>query len=122
MDYWNERMKDQKTGDWLNRGELTINFLETWKAAAIPPPDILRAMTINGYRASDIITERGPIKPGFYADIIAVPGDPLVDIDALRNVQFVMKNGLVFKKDGVMIPEEFFHPGPVRTPNGRWTR
>jgi len=28
----------------------------------------------------------------------------------------------VFKKDGVMIPEEFFHPGPVRTPNGRWTR
>jgi len=122
MDYWNERMKDQKTGEWLNRGELTINFLETWKAAAIPPPDILRAMTINGYRASDIITERGPIKPGFYADIIAVPGDPLVDIDALRNVQFVMKNGLVFKKDGVMIPEEFFHPGPVRTPNGRWTR
>ena len=122
MDYWNERMKDQKTGEWLNRGELTINFLETWKSAAIPPPDILRAMTINGYKASDIITERGPIKPGFFADIIAVPGNPLVDIDSLRNVQFVMKNGMVFKKDGVMMPEKFFHPGPVKTPNGRWTR
>ncbi len=51
-----------------------------------------------------------------------MPGDPLTDIDALRNVQFVMKNGMVFKKDGVMTPEEFFHPGPVRMPNGRWTR
>jgi len=28
----------------------------------------------------------------------------------------------VFKKDGVMLPEKFFHPGPVRTPGGRWTR
>ena len=44
------------------------------------------------------------------------------DIDALRNVQFVMKNGMVFKKDGVMMPEKFFHPGPVRIPGGRWTR
>jgi len=122
FDYWNERMVDEKTGAWLNRGELTLNFLETWKAAGIPPADILRAMTINGYRASDIIQERGPIRPGLYADLIAVPGDPLTDIDALRAVQFVMKNGMVFKRDGVMTPEAFFHPGPVRTPSGRWTR
>jgi imidazolonepropionase-like amidohydrolase len=61
-----------------------------------------------------VINERGPIKPGNYADFIAVPGDPLTDINALRNVQFVMKNGGVFKKDGVMLPEKFFHPGPVR--------
>ena len=74
MDYWNERMKDEKTGRWLTRGELTINFLLTWKAAGIPPADILRAMTINGYKAADIIKDRGPIKPGFYADLIAVPG------------------------------------------------
>jgi len=90
--------------------------------AGIPQADILRAMTINGYKAADIIKERGPIKPGFYADLIAVTGDPLTDIDALRNVQFVMKNGMVFKKDGAMTPEKFFHPGPVRTPSGRWTR
>ena len=122
MDYWNERMKDPQTGEWLTRGELTINFLKTWKAAGIPPADILRAMTINGYKAADVISQRGPVKPGFFADIIGVAGDPLVDIDALRNVQFVMKNGLVFKKDGVMMPEKFFHPGPVKTPNGRWTR
>jgi imidazolonepropionase-like amidohydrolase len=122
LDYWNERMKNEKTGEWLTRGELTIAFLETWKAAGIPPADILRSMTINGYKAADIIKERGPIKPGFYADLIAVTGNPLTNIDALRDVQFVMKNGMVFKKDGVMTPEKFFHPGPVRNPNGRWTR
>jgi imidazolonepropionase-like amidohydrolase len=122
FDYWNERMKNEKTGEFLTRGELTLNFLATWKAARIPPADLLRAITINGYKASDVMKDRGPIKPGFYADIIALPGDPLSDVDALRNVQFVMKNGMVFKKDGVMTPEKFFHAGPVRTPNGRWTR
>lgn len=122
FDYWNERMKHEKTGEWMTRGELTIDFLRTWKEAAIPPADTLRAMTINGYKAADIIAERGPIKAGNFADIIAVPGDPLADIDALRNVQFVMKNGMVFKRDGVMTPEKFFHPGPVRIPSGRWTR
>ena len=122
FDYWNERMKDEKTGEWLTRGEMTVAFIETWKAAGIPPADILRAMTITGYKAADIIKERGPIKPGFFADLIAVTGDPLANIDALRDVQFVMKNGMVFKRDGVMTPEKFFHPGPVRIPNGRWTR
>ena len=122
FDYWNERMKNEKTGEWLTRGEMTIAFLDTWKAANIPPADVLRAITINGYKAADVIKERGPIKAGFFADLIAVSGDPLTDIDALRNVQFVMKNGVVFKKDGVMTPEKFFHPGPVRMPNGRWTR
>jgi imidazolonepropionase-like amidohydrolase len=122
FDYWNDRMKDDKTGEWLTRGEMTIAFLDTWKAANIPARDVLYAMTINGYKAADIINQRGPIKPGLFADLIAVNGDPLTDIDTLRNVQFVMKNGMVFKKDGVMTPEKFFHPGPVRIPNGRWTR
>jgi imidazolonepropionase-like amidohydrolase len=79
-------------------------------------------MTVNGYKAADLISERGPIKPGLFADLIAVAGDPLADIDALRSVVFVMKNGTVFKRDGVMTPAAFFHPGPVRRPNGRWTR
>ncbi len=122
FDYWNDRMKNDTSGEWLTRGEMTIAFLDTWKAAGIPAADTLRAMTINGYKAADIIKDRGPIKAGFYADLIAVAGDPLTDIDTLRNVQFVMKNGMVFKRDGVMVPEKFFHPGPVRIPNGRWTR
>jgi imidazolonepropionase-like amidohydrolase len=95
------------------RGEVAIEFIETWKAAGIPPVDILRAMTTNGYRVSETERTRGPIKPGFIADLIAVRGNPLENIDALREVQFVLKDGVVFKQNGVMTPEKFFHGGPV---------
>ncbi len=96
-----------------SRGEVSIEFIETWKAAKIPNVDILRAMTINGYKVSETETTRGPIKVGFAADLIAVPGNPLEKIDALRDVKFVMKDGGVFKKDGIMMPEKFLHGGPV---------
>jgi imidazolonepropionase-like amidohydrolase len=117
MDYWNERMK-KENGEWMNRGDLTINFLLTWKKAGIPAKDTLKAITINGFKAADVYAERGPIKAGHYADFIAVAGNPLTDIDALRNVVFVMKNGAVFKKDGAIVIDKLLHPGPV---NG-WRR
>ena len=103
-DYWVEGR---------TRGELVIDFIRTWIDAGIPNADTLRAMTINGYKVSETDQTRGPIKAGFFADMIAVPGDPLQDLNALRNVQFVMKDGTVFKKDGVMTPAAFFHGGPV---------
>lgn len=117
MDYWNERMK-KANGEWMSRGDLTINFLLTWKAAGVPAAGILKAITTNGYKAADIYEERGPIKAGHYADLIAVAGNPLEDIDALRSVQFVMKNGAVFKKDGLITLDKLLNPGPV---NG-WRR
>ena len=95
------------------RGEVCMEFLKTWKDAGIPNADILRAMTIGGYKVSQTESTRGPIRVGFFADLIAVPGDPLADVDALKNMQFVMKDGVVFKKDGVMTPAAFFHGGPV---------
>jgi imidazolonepropionase-like amidohydrolase len=96
------------------RGEVAIEFIETWKAAGIPAPDILKAMTITGYKASETMSTRGPIRAGLIADLIAVPGNPLENIDALRDVQFVLKDGLVFKQGGVMTPAAFFNGGPVR--------
>jgi len=95
------------------RGELCLEFLRPWKDAGIPNADIVRAITVNGYKVSDIDKTRGAIKTGNYADLIALPGNPLDDIDALKNVQFVMKDGQVFKRDGVVAPMAFFHAGPV---------
>ena len=97
----------------MTRGEVSINFRLSWKAAGIPAAELLKILTTNGYAVSNIENERGPLKPGFAADIIAVPGNPLEDIDALRDVQFVMKDGTVFKRDGVVTPESFSHGGPV---------
>ena len=103
-DYWVEG----KT-----RGELALEFIRSWQDAGIPNADTLRAMTINGYKVSETEATRGPIKAGFFADLIAVPGNPLEDLETLKRVHFVMKNGQVFKKDGVMTPAAFLHAGPV---------
>jgi imidazolonepropionase-like amidohydrolase len=40
------------------------------------------------------------VKPGFFADIIAVRGDPLRDVNLLKKVQFVMKGGVIYKQAG----------------------
>ncbi|HYL74492.1 MAG TPA: amidohydrolase family protein [Bryobacteraceae bacterium] len=97
----------------MTRGQIVIDFLRSWKAAGIPAPEILKIMTTNGYRVCDIYDKRGPIKVGLPADLIAVRGNPLENIDALREVRFVMKDGTVFRREGVMTPERFFHSGPV---------
>lgn len=95
------------------RGELCLEFIKSWIDAGIPNADTLRAMTTNGYKVSETETTRGPIKAGFFADLIALPGNPLDDLNALKDVRFVMKDGQVFKRDGVMTPAAFFHAGPV---------
>ncbi len=62
------------------------------------PMQAIQAATSN---AADLLgrsNEIGSIKPGKYADIIAVTGDPLTDIRALETVQFVMKEGKIYKQ------------------------
>ncbi len=72
--------------------ELMVKF-------GMPPADVLRADLINGARLLRWADEIGQLKPGFYADVIAVPGDPLDDISVLKHPIFVMKNGQVLRKD-----------------------
>jgi imidazolonepropionase-like amidohydrolase len=53
--------------------------------------------------AADLIgrsSQFGSVKPGKYADVVAVAGDPLKDISVLENVQFAMKDGVVYKQNG----------------------
>jgi imidazolonepropionase-like amidohydrolase len=65
----------------------------------MPAADVLRADLLNGARLLGWQGEIGELKPGFYADVIAVPGDPLQDISVLKEVGFVMKNGVVVRDD-----------------------
>jgi imidazolonepropionase-like amidohydrolase len=60
----------------------------------------MQAIQSASSRAADLLGkhgELGVVAPGAYADLTAVPGDPLKDVSALKNVEFVMKDGVVFK-------------------------
>jgi imidazolonepropionase-like amidohydrolase len=61
------------------------------------PLEALRSATVRPAEMLDMTGQIGVIAPGSYADIIAVEGDPLNNIEALSNVQFVMKDGQVYK-------------------------
>ncbi|HTQ15250.1 MAG TPA: amidohydrolase family protein [Rhizomicrobium sp.] len=61
------------------------------------PLEALRAATTVNARIIRRETELGAVSPGFLADLIAVAGDPVRDIAALADVQFVMKDGRIFR-------------------------
>ncbi len=81
------------------RGTQAAEYVDSWVEAGVPAKDTLRAMTINAARLLGVDGERGEIKPGLAADIIATPSNPLDDIQAVRKVFFVMKDGSVFKNE-----------------------
>jgi imidazolonepropionase-like amidohydrolase len=58
----------------------------------------LQADLINGAKLLGWQGQIGALKTGYFADVIAVPGDPLQDISVLAKVNFVMKNGIVYRK------------------------
>jgi imidazolonepropionase-like amidohydrolase len=62
------------------------------------PLAVLQADMINGAKLLRWDGQIGELKPGYYADIIAVPGNPLDDISVVEHVSFVMKNGVVEKQ------------------------
>jgi len=64
------------------------------------PMDAIKCATGHAAELLDMEGQVGTIAPGAYADIVAVNGDPLAHIDILENVQFVMKNGTVYKSGG----------------------
>jgi imidazolonepropionase-like amidohydrolase len=62
------------------------------------PLATLQADLINGAKLLGWQGQMGALKSGYFADVIAVPGDPLQDISVLGKVAFVMKNGMVYRK------------------------
>ena len=62
------------------------------------PMDALVSATSLAAESLGLAETIGSVKPGFDADLVAVPGDPLQEITKTREVGFVMKGGRVFKK------------------------
>ena len=83
--------------DGQTRGTEAISGIDPWIESGIPPKVILQAMTINAARLLGIDKERGSLRPGMGADIIATPENPLENIKTLKQVSFVMKNGVRVK-------------------------
>ncbi|HET9365984.1 MAG TPA: amidohydrolase family protein, partial [Candidatus Angelobacter sp.] len=79
------------------RGEATALMFGAMKDAGLPPADVIRASTSAAAELLGWQDRVGAIEPGKFADIVAVTGDPLVDVTELEHVQFVMKGGAVVK-------------------------
>ncbi|HQU92454.1 MAG TPA: amidohydrolase family protein [Pyrinomonadaceae bacterium] len=77
-----------------NGHEFTL--LVEW--GGMSPMDSIVAGTLNGARLLGIDKTYGTLAAGKFADIVAVPGNPLADIKRMENVTFVMKNGAVYKQ------------------------
>ena len=79
----------------------TWNELDVWVTVMdIPAMDAIRAATYWPSVMMGVSDRWGAVRPGLYADIIAVKGDVLRHINLLGRVDFVMKGGVVYKRDG----------------------
>ena len=79
------------------RGEQTLDFLRSYVDAGLPNEHILRMATM--YAADLLGAETGQIAQGLDANIVAMPANPLDDIEHLRGIDFVMKDGRVYVEE-----------------------
>jgi len=95
----------KKGGVWIVAGSDAVAGLhghnpreiEWLVKAGLTPAEALRAATVDAASLLGLEGKVGEIKPGAFADIVAVAGDPTKDIGAVEHVLFVMKGGQVFK-------------------------
>ncbi len=83
----------------VNGTTATVVEAELYVKAGMTPLQALRAATIEPARLLEAEKDIGSLEIGKYADILAVPSDPTADIRALRQIQFVMKGGEIYRND-----------------------
>ncbi|MCU1321117.1 MAG: amidohydrolase [Acidobacteriaceae bacterium] len=65
----------------------------------MPAADVLKADLLHGAKLLGWEGKIGELKPGYFADVIAVKGNPLEDLAATEQVRFVMKSGVIYRQD-----------------------
>ena len=83
-----------------------VRELELILQAGVPLEDVLTAATLHGWEAcggKDCGRRFGWLEEGCAADIVGLKGDVRADVGSLRRVDFVMKDGKVWKSDGVAV-------------------
>lgn len=80
-----------------SHGRNAEEFVIRVRDSGVDPMAALVSANAIGAEALNLGDQIGSIAPGFQADIIAIDGDPLKDITAVRRVVFVMKGGVVYK-------------------------
>jgi imidazolonepropionase-like amidohydrolase len=89
---------DTSTG--VNAHEFTLMV-----GAGMSPADAIMTATHNAADLPGVSADAGSIQPGRYADLVAVKGDSLQDITRMEHVDWVMKGGTVYKRNGVSVPQ-----------------
>ena len=95
------------TSRGVNAHEFTLMV-----GAGMSPADAIMTATHNAADLLGVSADAGSIQPGRYADLIAVKGDPLQDITRMEHVDWVMKDGTVYKRNGISVPQPTLTGGP----------
>jgi imidazolonepropionase-like amidohydrolase len=88
---------DAGGSDWRELNE--AREFQYYADYGMTPMEAIRTGTIRGAEVLGWGDKTGTIEPGKWADIVAVSGDPLKDIKELQHVKFVMKGGIVYRKE-----------------------
>jgi transcriptional regulator len=81
------------------RGQASAATLVNLRGAGMPSLDVIGAITTSAAEMLGWQDRVGAIEPGKFADLVAVSGDPVADINELERVRFVMKDGKVVRND-----------------------
>jgi imidazolonepropionase-like amidohydrolase len=80
---------------WTENPAQEFSYMVKW---GMTPTQAIRSATTSASELLGMQDKIGTIEPGKFADVVAVPGDPLADVSLLEKVNFVMKGGVVYKK------------------------
>ncbi len=81
-----------------NRADMVLEYLDVYVRVGLKPMEILKMMTANGAKVIGKDKSLGKISKGYLADIIAVSEDPSINIMALKDVNFVMRDGDIIEQ------------------------